>query len=294
MKIKIQLNDGYEEIIEVDEEEGEIKDLGSTKEMLQDRIEKLEKLNRDMSGDVAFYHEANKECQKTIEDLRDKAHGWEKRCSELEQDNRDLQGEHFEMLQKITEMGQELRDAQGQLDESVRKEAQLGLEANKLRDRIQEQDVTIAKYDDENRALHKKLEKYDTEAAKLVWKWDKGSTALTRWARAIHENAVAHGWWVKSSADAGESCADSDRPLPEILMLCVCELAESMEEYRNGKPLIYDGEDGKPEGIAVEMVDCMIRILDWMGHNGVDVDELLRKKHEFNKGRPYRHGGKKA
>jgi hypothetical protein len=56
MKIKIQLNDGYEEIIEVDEEEGEIKDLGSTNEMLQAKIDELEEANRDKANDVAFYH----------------------------------------------------------------------------------------------------------------------------------------------------------------------------------------------------------------------------------------------
>ncbi len=41
------------------------------------------------------------------------------------------------------------------------------------------------------------------------------------------------------------------------------------------------------------MIDCLIRILDWCGKEGVDVDEILARKHEYNKTRPYRHGGKK-
>ncbi len=57
--------------------------------------------------------------------------------------------------------------------------------------------------------------------------------------------------------------------------------------------MIYYGQDSKPEGVAVEMIDCIIRILDWVGHENIDVDTLLNIKHEYNKKRPYRHGEKK-
>lgn len=109
---------------------------------------------------------------------------------------------------------------------------------------------------------------------------------LNELAAAVHENAVAHGWW------------EQERELPEILMLCVSELAEALEEYRAGKPNIYynvEGEeilyaDGeacekherrKPEGVAVELADCMIRILDYCGHAGIDIEEAIRIKHEY-------------
>ena len=75
-------------------------------------------------------------------------------------------------------------------------------------------------------------------------------------------------------------------------MMCVTELAEAVNEFRNDKPMFYK-EGNKPEGVAVEMVDCMIRILDWLGHEGVDVDGTLEEKYNFNLTREHRHGGKK-
>lgn len=36
--------------------------------------------------------------------------------------------------------------------------------------------------------------------------------------------------------------------------------------------------------------DCLIRILDWFGHEGLDVDEIVRQKMAYNRGRPYKHG----
>lgn len=121
----------------------------------------------------------------------------------------------------------------------------------------------------------------------------------------IHENAMAHGWW------------EENRTFPEILALCHSELSEALEEYRNGHPMVYcdnpdceifrsrstseytccnvcgfQDEKAKPEGVAVEMADCIIRILDWAGAEGIDMDAVIRAKMDYNKTRPYKHGGK--
>jgi hypothetical protein len=126
---------------------------------------------------------------------------------------------------------------------------------------------------------------------------------LNEYAQEVHENAVKHGWW------------ETPREFPEIAALIHSEISEALEEYREGTPIIYGccGFNGafcdhkaeceksgaivgtcKPEGLAVELCDAIIRILDYLAYLGVDVEALLEAKHEYNKGREYRHGGKRA
>lgn len=121
---------------------------------------------------------------------------------------------------------------------------------------------------------------------------DKQKTTLNELAAAIHENAVVHGWW------------DEPRTFPEVIALIHSELSESLEEYRDGKPPVYYTQNStsvvpigfakKPEGMAVELADAIIRILDYCGREQIDIDAIVREKHEYNKIRPYRHGGKKC
>ena len=118
---------------------------------------------------------------------------------------------------------------------------------------------------------------------------------LNKLAKEIHQNAVEHGWW------------ETEREFGSLIALMHSELSEALEEHRNGRPILYvddfenvkritdisDFNGRKPEGIAAELADCIIRILDYCGKEGIDIDEAIRIKHEYNKTRPYRHGGKK-
>lgn len=121
---------------------------------------------------------------------------------------------------------------------------------------------------------------------------------INQWVKVIHENAVAHGWW------------DDPRRFGTVHMLVVCELAEAVEADREGLPMVYCGstskecekapamdtvkigeseyntpcascslEHRKPEGVAVEVIDALIRLFDWCGYVGIDLEEMAHNMH---------------
>ena len=107
---------------------------------------------------------------------------------------------------------------------------------------------------------------------------------INEFAAEVHKNAVDHGWW------------EGERTFPEIVALIHSEVSEALEEYRNGHGAteIYFSDSGKPEGIPTELADVIIRVLDYCAYAGIDIENVLEVKNEYNKSRPYRHGGKKC
>lgn len=79
------------------------------------------------------------------------------------------------------------------------------------------------------------------------------SLNLIDFSKEVFENAKAHGWH------------DNDRSIPEILALIHSELSEALEEYRCARGNVWYGENKKPEGIAIELIDAVIRVLDFLG-----------------------------
>ena len=103
---------------------------------------------------------------------------------------------------------------------------------------------------------------------------------ISQMQEEVHRTAIEHGWWEKP------------RPVGEVLMLMVTELAEAMEAYRSGNP-----ESEKIPGFSQmeeELADVVIRLLDFAGGEDLDIEGALIAKMLYNEKRPYRHGGKLA
>jgi len=101
-----------------------------------------------------------------------------------------------------------------------------------------------------------------------------------------HHTAVEHGWWTEP------------RTVGDCLALMHSELSEALEEYRKGgKPtemwFAHTTTGEKPEGVPAELADVIIRIADFCGRYGVDLEAALEAKLAYNRGREHRHGGKR-
>ena len=126
------------------------------------------------------------------------------------------------------------------------------------------------------------------------------SKSIQDWTNECYRLAKQKGWHEK------------DREPGTIHMLMVSEIAEATEEARKGTPPIYaDSEcevpgeparvtdldyireqEEKPEGELIELADCVIRIFDYCGKMNWDLEKAIELKHNYNKSRPQRHGGK--
>jgi NTP pyrophosphatase (non-canonical NTP hydrolase) len=98
--------------------------------------------------------------------------------------------------------------------------------------------------------------------------------------KEVHLNAVKHGWW------------EGEANIPEKLALIHSEISEALEDYRKERMTPRLVEDNKPEGFPVELADVIIRTLDLAEALGFNLEYFIKEKHEFNKKRSYRHGGK--
>ena len=94
--------------------------------------------------------------------------------------------------------------------------------------------------------------------------------------RAIWKNADLHGWH------------NPPAPLEVDLLLIHSEISEACEALRAGNLYYENGKDSVEE----ELADAVIRIFHTAEKNGLDICEAVRRKHNKNMSRPYRHGNK--
>lgn len=88
--------------------------------------------------------------------------------------------------------------------------------------------------------------------------------------------------------------ADKPVPVPEQVALICSEACEALESFRENQPVTWTGEGGKPEGIASEYADILIRIGHYSTLLGIDLQAEVERKLDYNMTRPYRHGNKLA
>ncbi len=96
------------------------------------------------------------------------------------------------------------------------------------------------------------------------------SKSINELAVEIHQNNVDAGWW------------DKPREKGTLLMLVVSEIAEAMEGERKD---MMDDHLPHRKMAEVELADAVIRILDYAGAFGYDVEGAMAEKLEYNKQR---------
>jgi NTP pyrophosphatase (non-canonical NTP hydrolase) len=103
--------------------------------------------------------------------------------------------------------------------------------------------------------------------------------------KLCHEQARENGWY---DYDLNGSVMWNDhKRVSEILMLIVTELGEAQECVR-------DDSIEAMFNFAFELADAAMILMGLADRLGIDLEDYIQKKCEYNKKRGHRHGGKRC
>lgn len=97
---------------------------------------------------------------------------------------------------------------------------------------------------------------------------------LNDYAAQSHQDNIQ--WWETPTGVFVE------RNKGELLMLMVSEISEAMEGERKG---LMDDKLPQRQMAEVELADCLIRIFDYAGAFGYDLEGAYQEKRAFNSSR---------
>jgi NTP pyrophosphatase (non-canonical NTP hydrolase) len=97
---------------------------------------------------------------------------------------------------------------------------------------------------------------------------------INKLAQKIYTNNVKVGWYTDPV-----TMQPIERSVPEMLMLCVSELAEALEGHRKN---LMDDHLPKYPMITTELADTLIRLCDLAGYQKLDLGDAVVDKLAYN------------
>lgn len=112
--------------------------------------------------------------------------------------------------------------------------------------------------------------------------------------KRIGAGAYSNGWHERyiELKSAGDEAGLREHVISKVALI-TSELSEAVEELRKGHDVrhVYV-VDKKPEGFPVELADAVIRALDLAEMVGIELENVIQNKLDFNATRGVMHGGK--